>query len=93
MKRDIADAVAVGRRPEGLAEDEDVVYTFVAELLQNKSVSDPTYERVVAKYGEKGVIDTIGLVGYYSTLAMMMNVARSPLQPNSTAPKLTPFPR
>jgi 4-carboxymuconolactone decarboxylase len=93
LKREIADAIAAGRRPEGMAEDEDVVYTFVAELLQNKSLGDPTYERVVGKYGEKGVIDTIGLVGYYSTLAMMMNVARSATQPDSTAPKLTPFPR
>jgi 4-carboxymuconolactone decarboxylase len=48
---------------------------------------------MLAKFGEQGVVDTTGLVGYYSTLAMILNVARSPAQPDSTAPKLAPFPR
>jgi 4-carboxymuconolactone decarboxylase len=93
LKPDVAAAIGVGRRPEGMAGDEEIVYDFVAELLQNKSVSDPTYARVLTKFGEQGVIDTTGLVGYYSTLAMILNVARSPAQPDSTAPKLVPFPR
>ena len=93
LKPDAAAAIAAGRRPEGMAEDEEIVYNFVAELLQNKSVSDPTYARVLTKFGEQGVVDTTGLVGYYATLAMILNVARSPAQPDSTAPKLAPFPR
>lgn len=88
-----ANAIAAGRRPDSLAADEEAAYTFVAELLQNKSVSDPTYASMTAKFGEQGVIDTTGLVGYYSTLAMILNVARAPGQPGSTAPKLAPFPR
>ncbi|MDP9112477.1 MAG: carboxymuconolactone decarboxylase family protein [Acidobacteriota bacterium] len=88
-----ANAIAVGRRPDSLAADEEIVYNFTAELLQNKSVSDATYGRMLAKFGEQGVVDTTGLVGYYSTLALILNVARSPAQPESTAPKLAPFPR
>ena len=93
LPAETANAIAVGRRPEGLAADEETVYTFTAELLQNKSVSDATYGRMLAKFGEQGVIDTTGLVGYYSTLAMILNVARSPAQADSAAPKLAPFPR
>jgi len=93
LPADTANAIAAGRRPEKLAPDEAVVYNFVAELLQNKSVSDPTYATMMAKFGEQGVIDTTGLVGYYSTLAMILNVARTPGQPESAAPKLAPFPR
>src|SRR5712692_1263547 len=93
LKPDAAAAIAAGRRPEGMAEDEEIVYNFVAELLQNKSVSDPTYARVLTKFGEQGIVDTTGLVGYYATLAMILNVARSPAQPDSKAPKLAPFPR
>ena len=93
LNQDVADAIAVGRRPEGMAEDEEIVYNFVAEVLQNRSVSDPTYARIVTKFGEKGVIDTVGLVGYYSTLAMTLNVVRAPAQPQSKAPRLVPFPR
>ena len=93
LKPEVAAAIAVGRRPEGMAEDEEIVYNFVAELLRNKSVSDPTYARVMTKFGEQGVVDTTGLVGYYSTLALILNVARSPAQTDSTAPKLAAFPR
>lgn len=93
LPQETANAIATGRRPENLAADEELVYNFVTELHQNKSVSDPTYARMLAKFGEQGVVDTTGLVGYYSTLAMILNVARSPAQPDSTAPKLAPFPR
>ncbi len=93
LKPELAAAIGVGRRPDSMTEDEEIVYNFVTELLRNGSVSDPTYTRFLAKFGERGVVDTTGLVGYYSTLAMIMNVARTPAQPDSIAPKLAPFPR
>ena len=92
LSADIANAIGDGRRPEGIAGDEELVYNFVTELLQNKSVSDLTYARLVGKFGEQGVVDAAAIVGYYSTLAMIMNVARAPGQPDSKAPKLAPFP-
>lgn len=64
----------------------------MTELLQNKSVGDPTYARLVGKFGEQGVVDATAILGYYSALAMIMNVARAPGQPDSKAPKLAPFP-
>ena len=54
-------------------------YDFTSELQANKRVSDPTYARAVAAFGEPGVIDLIGVQGYYTMLAMMMNVARTSL--------------
>ncbi len=92
LKTEIAAAIATGRHPDGMTDDEDMIYNFVSELLENRSVSDPTYARVLAKFGERGVVDTTGLVGYYSTLAGILNVARSPAQSDSTAPKLALFP-
>jgi 4-carboxymuconolactone decarboxylase len=91
LKKDAADAIAAGRRPDGMAQDEEAVWGFVTELLQNGGVSDPTYARVVQKFGEQGVVDITGLVGYYSTLAMVMNVARTPAQPAADTPKLMLF--
>lgn len=79
LKNEIALALAEGRRPTAMAEDEKIAYDFVTELLANKGVSDPTYASTVAKFGEEGTIDIMGIVGYYSTLAMIMNVARTPL--------------
>ena len=79
LKNEIALALAEGRRPAAMAEDEEIAYDFVTELLATKGASDPTYARTVAKFGEEGTIDIIGIVGYYSLLAMIMNVARTPL--------------
>jgi len=92
LSAEIANAIGDGRRPEHIGGDDELVYNFVTELLQNKSVSDPTYAGLVGKFGEQGVIDATATVGYYSTLAMVMNVARAPGQPDSKAPKLAPFP-
>ena len=71
-------AVRDGRRPDALDDDEQIVWDFVAELLKSKRVSDKTYARAVGALGETGVIDLSGIVGYYSLLAMTMNVARVP---------------
>jgi 4-carboxymuconolactone decarboxylase len=40
-------------------------------------VSDATYARALKLFGEQGIIDLIGVSGYYTFNAMMMNVARS----------------
>ena len=75
---EIAKAVADGRRPAKMPEDEEIIYEFTTELNRNQSVSDPTYARAVAKVGEQGVIDLVGVAGYYTFLAMVLNVARTP---------------
>jgi len=80
-------AVAEGRRPDGMAPDQAVVHDFLQELQANRSVSDVTYRRAVELFGGRGVIDLCGICGYYSTLAMVMNVARTPL-PEGVEPPL-----
>ena len=59
---------------------------------QPQGVSDATYARAVAKIGEQGVIDVLGITGYYTMLAMVMNTARTPL-PDGAKPPLAPLPR
>jgi 4-carboxymuconolactone decarboxylase len=73
-------AIADGRRPEGLVGAHAAAYEFTAELQANKRVSDVTYAKAVAAFGEPGVVDLIGVQGYYTMLAMMMNVARTPVE-------------
>ena len=92
LRADIVAAVAEGRRPERLADDEDAVYALWDELQTRQSVSDATYARAVAKLGEQGVIDALGITGYYTMLAMVLNTARTPL-PAGVAPPLAAFPR
>jgi len=92
LNPEIAKAVAEGRRPHGMAEDEEILYDFATELLQNRSVSDATYARMTTKFGEKAILDTIGLMGHYSLIAMVLNTARTPVAPGGP-PRLEPFPR
>ncbi len=90
LKPEIAEAVFEGRRPSGMAPDEEILYDFVTELNHTKRVSDATYERTVKQFGEQGVIDVVGLQGYYSLLAMTLNVSR--LEPPKEARRLSRIP-
>jgi 4-carboxymuconolactone decarboxylase len=92
LSPEIIAAVADGRRPEKMAEDEGLLYDFSIELFHNQSVSDPTYARTLARFGEPGIVEAASLAGYYTHLSMIMNTARSPLAAG-TKPRLTPFPK
>jgi 4-carboxymuconolactone decarboxylase len=93
LAREIAEAIAEGRRPDGMAEDEAAAYDFSMELHQRRSVSDRTYARALALFGERGIVDLVGINGYYSFLAMMMNVARTPAKAVEGVVPLERFPR
>lgn len=92
LKPAIAEAIAEGRRPSAMAEDEEIVYDFLTELLVNKSVCDTTYERAVRKFGENGVIDIIAVSGYYGLLAMVMNTTCTAVPEGNPLP-LAPLPQ
>jgi 4-carboxymuconolactone decarboxylase len=91
LAKPIIEAVAQGCRPRDMQEDEAAAYDFSMELHRRKSVSDATYARALKLFGERGVIDLTGISGYYSLLAMMMNVARTPPD-DDAANLLEPFP-
>jgi 4-carboxymuconolactone decarboxylase len=76
-------AVSKGRRPDAMSSDESIVYEFATELLRLQNVSDTTYAKAVERFGEHGVIDMIGVAGYYSFLSMMMNTARTAVPADS----------
>jgi 4-carboxymuconolactone decarboxylase len=82
----VIEAIAERRRPESMAGDEALVYDFCMELHQHKRVSDATYNAAVAHFGEHGVVDLMGLNGYYTFLAMVMNAAQSAAPPSSVPP-------
>ena len=92
LKGEIVDAIAAGRRPAGMAGDEEAVYALWDEVQRTQGATDATYARAVEKVGEQGVIDVLGITGYYTMLAMVMNTARTPL-PEGVKPGLAPLPR
>ena len=71
-------AVERRERPTAMADDEAAVYELCIELQRLHRVSDATWGRAIALFGEAGVMDLIGINGYYAMLAMVMNAARTP---------------
>ena len=86
----IVEAIEHGRRPAQMSAEEAAVHDFCVELHRDKAVSDATWERAIDRLGEKGVVDLIGINGYYALLSMVMNAARTPV-PESSMPATRSF--
>lgn len=86
LSPEVATAVAQQQRSPAMRSDEALVYDFCTELLQQRRVSDANYAAAVALWGERGVMDLIGTVGYYTLVAMVLNVDRTPLPEGAVSP-------
>ena len=79
-------AIAARQRPAAMLADEALVYEFCVQLQQRQRVDDATYEAALAAFGEQGVVDLMGINGYYTFLAMVMNAAQTAVPPSSAPP-------
>lgn len=86
------DALAAGRRPRGLTTDEETALDFVEELMLRHGVSDATYADAENAFGQPGVVELTTLIGYFSMVCWIMNVARTPGNTVTSTPGLTAFP-
>lgn len=85
IAQETIDAIAEGRTPQALPDDEAVLVEFCTELHRRRGVGDDTWQAALRHFGEQGVVDLIGLCGYYTLLAMVMNAARTPVPPGTGA--------
>jgi 4-carboxymuconolactone decarboxylase len=85
------DAIKAGTRPPSMPADGTVIYDITTELLTTKRVSDKTFAAAKGLWGERGVVDLIGIIAYYQMASMLLNVDQYPL-PANVKPELTPFP-
>jgi 4-carboxymuconolactone decarboxylase len=74
-----------GRPPKKAAKDERAIYDFVQELYKRRRVSDRNYKRVQAVLGDRGIVELVGILGYYTGVSMILNVFNVPL-PDDTEP-------
>ena len=86
LKAEVAADLAQGRRPRGMAADEAVVYDFCTELRRDRRVSDATFAAARELFGEQGVVDLIGVSGYYDLVSMTLNVAEVAAPPDGPLP-------
>lgn len=92
VKEQTLQGLAAARRPPAMAEDEAMAYDLCDELLRTHGVSDATYRNAVDAFSEAGIIDILGLIGYFSTMSMVLNVAHTPTPPGESAIPLAPLP-
>jgi 4-carboxymuconolactone decarboxylase len=87
----VVEQIAAGVRPSsGMQEDEAVIYDFCTELLRRHDISEVAYKAMTARFGEQGIIDLIGIIGYYNLIGLVMIADRFP--PQAGAPVLAPLP-
>ena len=68
-------AIGAGRKPDNMKDDEAVVWEFTTQLRRDHGVDDAIYAKALEKFGERGIIDLIGVNGYYDVVSMTLNVA------------------
>ena len=72
----IVAAIGAGRKPDNMKDDEAIVWEFSTQLRRDHAVDDAIYARALEKFGERGIIDLVGVNGYYDAVSMTLNVAR-----------------
>jgi 4-carboxymuconolactone decarboxylase len=83
-------ALHAGRAPKSAPADERIVHDFVKELYGRKRVSDKTYARLHAVLGDQGIIELVGILGYYAMIAMLLDAFRMPVPPGAPIPFAEP---
>lgn len=73
VRPEAIDAIKHRRAPEGLVDDELLVWTFTTELLRNHRVTEATWEAALERFGMKPLTDLVGAIGYFAYIAVAMN--------------------
>lgn len=77
VKPETVKAIQAGREPKSAAKDEKAIIDFVKELYKTRRVSDKTYKRVHGFFGDAGVVELVGICGYYALISMTLNTFRA----------------
>jgi 4-carboxymuconolactone decarboxylase len=79
ISQEAVEAIRRGAEPNLTLPDERAVYAFSTELLRSRRVSDETYRFALDALGQVGVVDLVGVLGYYGLISMTINAFEVPL--------------
>ena len=80
------ETIRTGGTPKFGRADEAAVYDFTHELLEKRRVSDVTYKRAVAELGSVGVVELVGILGYYALISMTIVAFHVPIPEGEPEP-------
>jgi 4-carboxymuconolactone decarboxylase len=75
LDEEICRALAEGRRPERMSEQEAALFDFSVEQLTRPQIADETFARARDAFGERGVVDLSYLLGFYGMIAGVLKAA------------------
>ncbi len=73
VRGDIVDSIRERRALAHLDPEEQTVVDFTRELLQHRTVSQPTFDAATARFGQRGTMTLTNLIACYAVLAYNMN--------------------
>ena len=83
---DVAAAIAAGKRPENMRDDEAALYDLATALYRDHKVSDPVYKAALDTFGERGIMDIIGIIGFYDITSMTLITMQAGLPDGKAMP-------
>jgi 4-carboxymuconolactone decarboxylase len=78
--------IQAGRAPKKAPRDEMAIYEFVKELYAKRRVGNANYNRARKLLGDAGVVELVGILGYYAMVSMTLNVFKAPLPEGTPVP-------
>ena len=82
----VLSAISAGKRPENMKDDEAALYDLAMALYRDKQVPDAVYGAAREKFGERGIMDIIGIIGYYDLVSMTLITMQAGAPNDSVAP-------
>ncbi|HLY44062.1 MAG TPA: carboxymuconolactone decarboxylase family protein [Stellaceae bacterium] len=83
LSQEQIDAIGERRTPAFADPDDQLVYDFCRDYYADHRVDEETYQRVVTRWGDKGIVDLAGLIGYYSFVSVTLNTFEVPTPPGA----------
>ena len=80
------EAIRTGKAPHFSRADEAAVHAFASELIETRRVSEQTFQRAVDALGLDGVVELVGILGYYSLVSLTLNAVEVPVPPGAPEP-------
>ena len=84
------EAIRLAQVPVFADEAEVEVYEFARQLQQAGAVEPALHAAVTARWGERGVVELTGVIGYYTMVSMTLNAHEIPLPDGASAPLVLP---
>lgn len=83
----IIDEVKAGELSDGADPMQRMIHGFAREVIERHHATDERYAAAVAMFGESAVVELVLLMGYYTLIAMTLNVFAVEVPTGETAPR------